>query len=114
MLQHIFQIPELSSSSQVALLSSELTADEQDMVPRADDDEDDADDDTSDDSEMFSDTVSKVELRFLLLFLTTADCDIVEVPDPKERLRITACTFKISNLYFNFSKTFDSVLLKLK
>lgn len=86
-----FSIPELSSSSQVALLSSELTADEQDMVPLADDDE--ADEDTSDDdSEMFSETVSKVELRFLRLFLTATEDDggIVDVTEPKERLRVTA------------------------
>ena len=78
----------------MALLSSELTADEQDMVPLAEDDEVEADDDddTSDDSEMFSETVSKVELRFLLLFLTpTEDEDgNVDATDPKERLRMTA------------------------
>ena len=76
------------------MLSSELTADEQDMVPLAEDDEVEADDDddTSDDSEMFSETVSKVELRFLLLFLTpTEDEDgNVDATDPKERLRMTA------------------------
>ena len=77
------------------MLSSELTADEQDMVPLAEDDEVEAaddDDDTSDDSEMFSETVSKVELRFLLLFRTpTEDEDgNVDATDPKERLRMTA------------------------
>ena len=84
-------LPELSPSSQAALLSRELTADEQDMVPLADDDEaEEAEQDTSDDSETFSDTVSKVELRFLLLFRTDDDECAVEVTDPKERLRMTA------------------------
>ena len=74
------------------MLSRELTADEQDMVPLADDDEaEEAEQDTSDDSETFSDTVSKVELKFLLLFLTDGDDECaVDVTDPKERLRMTA------------------------
>ena len=39
-------VPELSPSSQAALLSSELTAEEQDMVPLADEDEVEAAEDT--------------------------------------------------------------------
>jgi hypothetical protein len=71
-----------SSSSSSVLLPSELTAEEQDMVPRADED-------ASDDSDTFSQTVSKVELRFLLLLLTTEG----EVPEPRDRLLVTGGRF---------------------